>query len=198
MRLIKLLRPLGWTILKSSGWRVENRIGDVKKCVIIAAPHTSNWDMPYTLSVASALDLDFYWLGKHTLWEGKWGWFFDGMGGIPVDRRKRGNYVETIADFIESHDNIALAVAPEGTRSKVDFWKSGFYHIAKMANVPIVLGFLDFNNKVGGLGHKIWPIGTQQEVADELRAFYTEEMALRPELFTMPRLRGEQTSDEEE
>lgn len=191
------LKPIGHLWLKTYGWRVENRVPDVEKCVIIAAPHTSNWDFPFTIAVASALNLDFYWLGKHTMFENVFGPLLKNIGGIPIDRRTRGNYVEQIADFIQEKDRIALALAPEGTRSKVERWKSGFYHIARTANVPIVLGFLDFENKVGGLGKAIWPIGTKDDVLGQIRDFYHAEMAYCPELFVDPCFRAPRSDQEE-
>ncbi len=190
------LKPIGHLWLKTYGWRVENRIPDVDKCVIIAAPHTSNWDFPFTIAVASALDLDFYWLGKHTMFENVFGPLLKNIGGIPIDRRQRGNYVEKIAEFINEKDRIALALAPEGTRSKAERWKSGFYHIARAADVPIVLGFLDFENKVGGLGHVISPVGSREEVLAEIRDFYHAEMAYKPGLFVEPRFRAPSTEEE--
>lgn len=179
------------------GWRFENACPDVHKCVIIAAPHSSNWDLPFTMATGAALNLEFHFLAKHTIFRPPWGTFFRFMGGIPVDRRSSQNYVEKIAEFINSKEKCALAIAPEGTRSRVDTWKSGFYHIAKEADVPIVLGYLDFENKVSGVGKAIYPIGTEEEVMDEIREFYRASMAHTPELFTVPRLKAELRHEEE-
>ena len=187
-----MFRPVWKIWYRFKGWKLENEVPpDLDKFVIIAAPHTSNWDYPYTMAVASLLNLEFSYVAKDSLFKGKWGWFFRFTGGIPVDRSKRSDFVRQVADMIAERDRIALAIAPEGTRSKTDFWKSGFYHIAKTANVPIVPGYLDFANKTGGLGKPIWPIGTPEEVMDQLRDFYQASMAFKPEQFVEPRLKSE-------
>lgn len=192
------LHPFGLLYLKMFGWRLENKVPDVQKCVIIAAPHSSNWDLPFTMATGAALDLEFKFLAKHTIFRPPWGPFFRFMGGIPIDRRASRNYVETVADFIREREQCALVIAPEGTRSKEEFWKSGFYHIAKAADVPIVLGFLDFENKVCGVGRAIYPIGSATEVMEEMRDFYRSTMARDPELFTIPRLKAESATEEAE
>ena len=187
------LRPIWRTWLASRGWRVEdNTPVEHDKFVIVAAPHTTNWDFPYTMAVAAQLDMSFYWVGKHTLFRGPMGTFMRSMGGIPVDRTKRSDFTSQIVKFIEAHDGrMSVALAPEGTRGKSECWKSGFYHIAKAANVPILLGFLDFENKVGGIGKMIWPLGSETEVMDEIRDFYRASMAHHPQLFVEPCLRSE-------
>ncbi len=175
-----------------TGWKIVNRVSaEHKKFVIIAAPHTSNWDYPYTLAAAALLELEFSYLGKQDLDKGLLGVLFRNTGGIPVDRSKSSDLVRQVADMIVARDEIALAVAPEGTRSKRDYWKSGFYHIAKTANVPIVLGFVDFGKKEAGLGHVIWPIGEPHEVMEEIRDFYEASMAFHPGKYTEPRLKVE-------
>lgn len=177
------------------GWRCQNDAPDVEKCVIIAAPHSSNWDLPFAMATGAALDLNFYFLAKHTIFKKPFGWFFRAMGGIPIDRRGNHNAVDKVAEFINSKERCALVIAPEGTRSKVDFWKSGFYHIAKAADVPIILGYLDFENKVCGVGRAIYPIGTPQEVMEQMRDFYRPKMARDPDLFVVPRMRAEEEDE---
>ncbi len=191
------LHPFGLLYLKLFGWRLENKVPDVQKCVIIAAPHSSNWDLPTTMATGAGLDLSFHFLAKHTIFRPPWGTFFRFMGGIPIDRRSKQNYVEKVAEIIRSKQRCAIVVAPEGTRSKTEFWKSGFYHIAKAADVPIVLGFLDYENKTAGIGRSIYPIGTPSEVMDQMRDFYRPAMARDPELFVVPRLKSESEPDSE-
>ena len=188
---MSFLHPFGLLYLKAAGWKFENAVPEVQRCVIIAAPHSSNWDLPHTIATGAALNLNFHFLAKHTIFRPPWGWFFRAMGGIPIDRRSSGNYVEKVADFIRERDRCAVVVAPEGTRSKKDYWKSGFYHIAREADVPIVCGFLDFENRTCGVGKAIYPIGTPAEVMDEIRSFYRTTMALKPDLVTIPRLKAE-------
>lgn len=193
---MSFLHPFGLLYLKVAGWKLENAVPDVQKCVIIAAPHSSNWDLAHTIATGAGLDLNFFFLAKHTIFRPPYGWFFRAMGGIPIDRRSSQNYVEKVASFIQSKERCAIVIAPEGTRSKVDYWKSGFYHIAKAADVPIVLGFLDFENKRCGVGKAIYPIGSPAEVMDEIRGFYRASMAHTPELFVTPRLRDEEVEAE--
>jgi len=163
----------------------------VNKGVFIAAPHTSNWDLPLMLAVAFELEAELSWIGKHTLFEGAFGGFFTWLGGIPVDRRSRNNAVQQIADEINKRERIFLSIAPEGTRSLTDFWKSGFYYIAKTANVPIICGFLDYKTRRGGVGRVIdsqRPIG---EVMDDVRDFYEGMKGYRNGWFGPVRLREE-------
>lgn len=187
---------IGKTYLKTFGWEsVGPMPEDLNKGVFIAAPHTSNWDLPLMLAVAFELEADLSWIGKHTLFEGPFGEFFKRLGGIPVDRRSRNNAVEQIAEEIRKRDRIFLSIAPEGTRSLTEYWKSGFYYIAKTANVPIICGFLDYKTKTGGVGRVIdsqRPIGV---VMDEVREFYKDMQGYRQEWFGPIQLREE--ADEE-
>lgn len=168
---------------------------DVDKFVIIAAPHTSNWDLPVSLAIAAVTDLNFYWVGKHTLFQPPFGNFMRRLGGIPVDRRKRQNFTEQVAEAFEEHDQMALAIAPEGTRSKRDHWKSGFYYIARAAQVPIVMGFVDWGKRECGLGPMVDASRPLDEVMDEIRSFYADISGKIPEDFTKPRLRTKPPSN---
>ncbi len=183
---------LAKAFLAATGWTVRNDVpADVDKFVIIAAPHTSNWDFPVTLAVAKTIDMKFYWVGKHTMFRWPFGGLMRRLGGIPIDRRKPQGFVEQIADAIDAADAMALGIAPEGTRSKREFWKSGFYHIAREAGVPIVLGFLDWGRKEGGLGKMVDSSQSKEEVMDIIRDFYGGMEGRRHELYTEPRLRSE-------
>ncbi len=177
--------------LKSVGWKVTIEEETPKKCIIIAAPHTSNWDGPYAISTGLILDLDMNWLGKHTLFKGRWKEVMEFFGGIPIDRSRSGNYVEQLAKEFQKRDNLRLVIAPEGTRSFTEYWRSGFYHIAKAADVPIVAGFLDYKKKEAGLGKIIYPIGTLQEVLAQLREFYESKEGYNPAWFGPIRSRSE-------
>lgn len=178
--------------LRSIGWTVHNEVPPgVDKFVIIAAPHTSNWDFPITLAVAAMIDMKFYFVGKHTMFRKPFGGLMRRLGGISVDRRKSQNFVEQVAEALREADRMAVGIAPEGTRSKGEFWKSGFYHIARAANVPIVLGFLDYKTKTGGLGPMVDPNLPPKEVMDIIRDFYATKEGYRHECYTEPRLRDE-------
>jgi 1-acyl-sn-glycerol-3-phosphate acyltransferase len=178
--------------LKAAGWSVCNDIpDDVDKCVIIGAPHTSNWDFIYTLAVANKFGLALRWVGKDSLFEPPFGPIMERLGGISIDRSTSHNYVEAIAAKVRQAREMALVIAPEGTRSKVDRWKSGFYWIAKEADVPIVLGIVDYGRKVAGLAKMIYPIGSPEEVMEQIRDLYHPGMSCHPENYTIPRLSAE-------
>lgn len=188
-----MFEALAKSYLAATGWTVRNDVPpEVKKFVIIAAPHTSNWDFPVTMAIARTIDMKFYWVGKHTLFEGPLGPLMKQLGGIPIDRRKSQGFVEQTAEAIEAADAIALGIAPEGTRSKGEYWKSGFYHIAKEAGVPIALGFLDWERKVGGLGPLVDSSQSKKAVMDEIRAFYDGITGHTHANYTRPRLRNEE------
>ncbi|XXX78754.1 lysophospholipid acyltransferase family protein [Sorangium sp. So ce134] len=142
------------------------------KAVLIAWPHTSNWDFPFTLAVSYVLDLEFSWLGKHTLFEPPFGPFFKWLGGIPVDRRDRNNLVAAVVDVLKQHDELKLIIAPEGTRSRTKRWKTGFYYVALGAGVPIILGYLDFPKKRGGILQVFYPTGDIEADIATIRRHY--------------------------
>ena len=163
---------LGLTFLKLMGWRIEGNIPDIKKFVIIAAPHTSNWDFPITLAIAFALRMKIYWMGKAAIFRWPFAAAFQWLGGIPIDRSKSNNVVEQSIQAFHKLEKLILLVPPEGTRKKVSYWKTGFYHIAQGANVPIVLGFLDYRRKVGGIGPTFRPTGHLRTDMQMIQDFY--------------------------
>jgi 1-acyl-sn-glycerol-3-phosphate acyltransferase len=163
-----------------------------RKFVLIAAPHTSSWDFPFMLATAYVMRVRISWFGKHTLFVAPWGWFMRKLGGIPVDRRAPQSLVMQMAEKFKSSDDLILAVPPEGTRSKVDVWKSGFYHIASASGVPIGLGYLDYGRKLCGLGMFVMPSGNINEDMNKIRSFYRSVRGKRPDLESEPRL-GEET-----
>ena len=182
---------LGRAWMGAFGWRVDGALPETRKFVFIAAPHTSNWDLPFMLAAAYILGLQISWLGKHTLFQGPFGWFMKALGGIPVDRTSPHGLVRQVADRFQQADTLILAIPPEGTRKKVEYWKSGFYHIARSAQVPICLSFLDFGRKVAGLGPLIMPTGNVRADMDQVRAFYRDIRGKLPALESEPRLREE-------
>jgi len=187
-----LQKLIGWIYLGASGWRPEGKLPPDKKFVLIAAPHTTNWDMPIMLAISWALGVETRWMGKKSLFRFPFGTFMRALGGIPIDRSQRTNMVAQAAEMIRSKAQFILAVPPEGTRSGGDgVWRSGFYHIAREADVPIQLGFLDYSRKRGGLGPLVHPTGDTGADMDLIRAFYQPHMAKFPEQFRVPRLRGE-------
>lgn len=143
------------------------------------------------LAAAYVLRLQASWVGKHTIFRFPWGWLFRRLGGIPVDRRSPQSLVTQMAAEFKLRDYLILAVAPEGTRSKVDTWKSGFYHLAYQSGVPIALGYLDYERKLCGLGMFVTPSGNIKEDMDKIRGFYRDIRGKYPELESEPRLQEE-------
>ena len=169
-----LLRAGALAFLKLNGWTVQGVLpAKAHKAVLIAAPHTSNWDLPYTLMVALCLRLNVYWMGKHSLFRAPFGGLMRWLGGIAVDRAKSNNLVAASAAAITAADGpLQLVVPPEGTRDKTRHWKTGFYFIALQAKVPIILAYMDYQRKVSGLGPVFTPTGDVDADMAQIKLFY--------------------------
>ena len=169
-----LLRAFSRLTLRITGWKVEGALPvHAAKSVLIAAPHTSNWDLPYTLMVAFALRLNPYWMGKHTIFKAPFGPIMRWLGGIAVNRDQANNLVAASAQAIREADGpVQLIVPPEGTRSKTRCWKTGFYYIAQTAGVPIVMAYMDYAAKRSGLGPLFQPTGDVEADMAAIKAFY--------------------------
>ncbi len=174
------------------GWKLEGKAEAPAKYVFIAAPHTSYWDFPFMLATAFVLRTRVCFLGKHTLFTAWYGGFYRWLGGIPVDRRSPQNLVSQIAERFHESTDLILAVPPEGTRSKVGYWKSGFYHIALNAGVPVGFGYLDYERRCCGLGGFLHPTGNIRDDMDVVRAFYESVKGKHPEKVSPIRLREEE------
>lgn len=180
---------MAWLYLKVSGWEIEGELPDNPKAVVIAAPHSSNWDGPHMLAVAWAMRMRLSFLAKHTIFRRSVaGAFFRWAGGIPVDRRASHGVVAQVIDQFDQADKLWLAIAPAGTRSRGEHWKSGFYHIAHKAQAPVVCAFLDYKRKVGGVGPSFIPTGDVQADMDRIRKFYEGITACYPDQTTPVRL----------
>lgn len=177
----KLLRWQALLLLKIFGWRTKGRLPDCRKYVVIVVPHTSNWDLPVGLVLAFALKIKPYWMGKDSIFRWPFGTLFKWLGGIPVVRSKPTGMVQQSIQVLRESEEMVLAIAPEGTRARTAHWKSGFYHIAKGAGVPIVLAFMDFRRKVGGIGPAIIPTGDIEADMKKIRAFYAGVEPRHPE-----------------
>lgn len=186
-----LKRWIGQAFLRASGWKMHGDRPALDRYVIIAAPHTSNWDLPFMLAMAFVYDIPVRWMGKHTLFQPPFGPFFERLGGIPIVRHRPGGVVAQMVEHFENNESLVLMVPAEGTRSHVEYWKSGFYHIARAADVPVVLSYLDFGKKVGGLGPALKLTGDVAVDMDRIRAFYAGMQGLRPENVGVIRLREE-------
>ena len=168
-------------ILKALGWKIVIEDPCVSRYVLIVAPHTSNWDFLLGIAAAKAIRLDAHFIAKHTLFRKPFGWVFRGLGGIPVHRGQGRNLSEQMAEHFRSRDHFILGMAPEGTRSKLNHWKTGFYYIARVAEVPIVMAFLDYGRKEVGMGGAFMPTGDLEECFEKIREFYSGRVAKKPE-----------------
>ena len=180
-----LLRGLSLAILKLNGWKVEGQLpANGEKCVLIAAPHTRNCDLPYTLMVAFALRLHVYWMGKSELLRFPFRHLMMWLGGIPVNREQSSNLVAASSQaLIDADGPLQLIVPPEGTRSKTRYWKTGFYYIALGARVPIVMAYMDYADKRSGLGPVFEPTGDIEADMAAIKAFYKPFKGRNPDQF---------------
>ena len=176
-----MLSRLSMWILNKLGWKLHAEYPDVKKYVLIAAPHTSNWDFPLGILAAEALKLDVHWMGKHTLFRWPWGWFFRSLGGTPVYRGQSLHLSQQMAELFARSERYILALTPEGTRKTTDHWKTGFYYIARAANVPIVMGYLDHGHKQAGIGGTFYPGNDIEADFNQIRQFYKNRGGKNPE-----------------
>jgi 1-acyl-sn-glycerol-3-phosphate acyltransferase len=171
-RLSEWMRSFSFAVVRWRGWTLVGEMPDLKKCVIIGAPHTSNWDFPAALGLAFCFRVKIYWMGKHTLFRWPFGGLMRWLGGIPVNRAASQNLVGQAVAAMRERDELVLAIPPEGTRQQVRQWKTGFYFIAHESGVPIVLAFLDLKNKVLGFGPVLQPSGNLEQDLQTIKAFY--------------------------
>lgn len=141
------------------GWELVGRFPEVSKCVVIVAPHTSWVDFIIGLLVRSIVGLEVNFIGKHSLFKPPFGWIFRSLGGTPIDRSKNSDTVAQTVEIFRQREVFRLALSPEGTRKKVEKWKTGFYYIARQANVPIVMVALDFGKKQVKISDAVWTSG---------------------------------------
>lgn len=167
-----ICRVLAKFLLFIAGWKRGEDAPKLDKYVLIAAPHTSNWDFYFTLLAAFDYRVKIFWMGKDSLFKGAAGPIMRWLGGISVDRSSSNNLVDQTIEAFKKNDKLIVTVPPEGTRGKVSYWKSGFYHIAMGAGVPIVLGYVDFGRKIAGLGPVFHPTGDFEKDLVEIKKFY--------------------------
>jgi 1-acyl-sn-glycerol-3-phosphate acyltransferase len=168
------MRYFSVTFLRWSGWKLEGQLpAEAGKCVFIAAPHTSNWDLPFTLMVAFALRLNIYWMGKASIFRFPFGGLMQWLGGIPVNREQSNNLVAASAQAIVNAEGpVQLVIPPEGTRRKARYWKTGFYYIALKAKVPILMAYMDYSRKISGIGPLLIPTGDIDKDMLVVKQFY--------------------------
>ena len=176
-----MLKKISQYILSVLGWQLDDRLPTEKKYVMLGAFHTSNWDFPIGILGMWALGLKASWVGKHTLFRGPLGPLFKLMGGIPVDRTIHTGFIQRIAELYQSREQMTLTIAAEGTRSRTEHWKTGFYFIALEAKVPVALAYIDYSTKTLGVGATLHPSGDIRMDFEIIRDFYKDKQGLRPE-----------------
>jgi 1-acyl-sn-glycerol-3-phosphate acyltransferase len=176
-----MLQRIARSILRICGWETVGEVPALDKVVFVAAPHTSNWDGVWLLVYKVAVNVDIRFLAKHTLFWWPLGTLLRALGAMPLDRSGAHDTVQHLIDTFATQDRLFLALAPEGTRSWKPYWKTGFYQIAKSANVPIVLAFIDYKNKKLGVGITLPDGQTMDQDLQMIRKFYAPFTAARPE-----------------
>jgi 1-acyl-sn-glycerol-3-phosphate acyltransferase len=182
----RITRPLGRLLLWISGWKLAGTSPEAPQCVLVVAPHTSNWDFLFGLAAKWALRLQVRFVGKHTLFRFPLGVFMRGVGGIPVDRSATGGFVERVAAEFATGAPLYLVIAPEGTRRRVERWKTGFHRIAVAARVPILPVALDYAAREVRLLPMFTPTGDYATDLQALAVHYAPPMACRPENYVVP------------
>lgn len=171
-----LLSRIVWRVLRwlyqSQNFKLENHPPKLKKFILVGAPHTSNWDFVYFAGAVQEVGIKPSFIGKHTLFKWPMTRFMFDMGGMPVDRSAPRGYVNAVADRIAEADEIALVIAPEGSRTTDGRWRSGFYHIAQAAGVPIVPAWVNHETKGAGFGEAIMPSGDFNGDLAKIAEFY--------------------------
>lgn len=178
------MRILWNLFLSLQGWKIVGSFPHhIQKAVVIMAPHTSSWDFVVGLAIRSKLKLyHFKFLGKDSLFKGPFGFFFRKLGGFPVDRSSNNNMVDQVVTLFNNHEQFLLALSPEGTRKKVDRLKTGFYHIAKKANVPIIMTGFDFAKREVSLSEPFYATDDMENDLKNILAFYSTIEGKNPDL----------------
>ncbi len=182
--LSRLTRSALVAFYRAQGWRATGTPPADGRYVIIAAPHTSNWDFVYFLGLVEELGIDAHFMAKDSLFRWPMGGFMRDMGGISVNRAGKHDMVSAMIAEFARRDRFALTIAPEGTRSKVGTWRSGFYHIALGAGVPMVIGMMDYARRTGGLGPAIMPTGDYKADMAQIVEAYRDVSPKHPERAT--------------
>jgi 1-acyl-sn-glycerol-3-phosphate acyltransferase len=187
-------RVLARAVLTLSRFKILGNPPEDPVCVMVAAPHTSNWDFILMIAMAWHTGVSPAWLGKKEMFWGPLAPLFRAMGGIPVDRQNPAGLADTIAERARSGQVSAIVIPPEATRSLGTYWKSGFRRIAADAGIPIVLTYLDGPTRTGGYGPIFHPTNDVVADMDRIREFYADKDGLRPNRFTRPQLREEEAA----
>lgn len=176
-----ILRLICMAVGRLFGWRVAGEVpSEIKSYVMVMAPHTSNWDFALFILGVFSLRLNIYVMAKQSLFIGPMGWLFSYARVIPVDRGSPTQTIRRVTDLFAAEDDFCLMITPEGTRRPTRHWKTGFYKIAEIADVPIVVGYVNADKKQCGVSHVIYPNGDMAGQMAELKAFYDTQAGLKP------------------
>ena len=176
-------KAIGSAVLRCMGWKIHGPLPSFPKFVVIAAPHTSNWDFIIGIAAMFKLDLHVQWLGKHTIFRWPFRGFFTSLGGIPVDRAESEGIVELMIRRFQNEEHFILGLSPEGTRKKVEQWKTGFYYIAFGAKVPIVPVAFNYSDHTITIYPAFVPSGNLEQDLVTLRSLYSSKMAKYPDFY---------------
>jgi 1-acyl-sn-glycerol-3-phosphate acyltransferase len=182
--LAESVRTLARIFLACSGWRIQGDWPDIPKAVLIAAPHTSNWDGVYTIACFGYFRKKVSWMGKKSLTTGPFGGLITWLGCVPIDRSARHDVVRSMSDAMIASKQMILLVPPEGTRSLVGAWKTGFYHIAVQANVPLLLAVMDYGTRTIRLAAVAYPSGDYTADLPQIQAHYIHALGKHREKST--------------
>jgi 1-acyl-sn-glycerol-3-phosphate acyltransferase len=187
------MRIFSYIILRLIGWRIVGKMPKgIKKCIMIEAPHTSNIDFILGRLAFYQLGIKARFLIKKELFRFPIGGLLKALGGIPVDRGKKNNMVDYVADLFNKNEELVVIITPEGTRKFNAHWKKGFYHIAAKADVPVLLGFIDYKKKEGGIGPILYPLKDYEKDFALIEEFYSDKTACHPEMFNLSPMYREQ------
>ena len=178
-----LTRWIGRTFYRSIGWNLEGSLADAERLLVVAAPHTSNWDFVFGITAVLGINARIGWLGKHTIFVPGFGWFMRWLGGILTNREQPEDIVQYVADLSNREEGVAIGLAPEGTRAKVSRWKTGFLRIAKLLDCPILLISLDFQGKHFIIGDLYQPTGDSEADLAAIKSYYSGFQAKYPDKF---------------
>jgi 1-acyl-sn-glycerol-3-phosphate acyltransferase len=168
----RFTRWIGRSVLRLGGWTMAGDFPDARKMVILAAPHSSGWDAVWGLAAKVALGIRIVVIGKQELFRGPLGWLLQRFGAIPVDRAKAHGVVDMVAERFAQSDAMWFVLAPEGTRKRVEHWKSGFWHIARDADVPVLCAYFHYPERTIGIGPLMWMSGNLKTDMAQVREFY--------------------------
>ena len=176
-------RWLGRTVLSIMGWRVEGQIPDLKRLLVIGAPHTSNWDFVLAMATILGLNLRMRWLAKHTIFKRGVVWFMEWLGGIPTDRTQPQAIVESVARLARKGKGVVIGITPEGTRKKALKWKTGFLRLAKTLDCPILMVAINFPTKTIVIGDLYHPSGDNNYDLVAIKQYYDQFQGIHKDQF---------------